>query len=146
MLRELRSVGGESLEVETAVDLLFGEDPERGLVAKAALRAGGDGVFTALAVSVAGRPSENPDRRPINVRPGADDGADGAVVVTGVVRAIEGRTWVIDGAEFVVTDATRITGVPEEGREARATLKRRDDGTSVAVEITLGNVGRSVGP
>ena len=124
----------------------FGEDPERGLVAKAALRAGEDGVFTALAVSVAGRPGENPERRPINVKPGTGDGTGGAVVVTGVVGAIEGHVWVIDGVEFTVTDATRITGVPEEGREARVTLERRDDGAPVALEIVLGEAKKAAGP
>ena len=124
----------------------FGEDPERGLVAKAALRAGDDGAFMALAVSVAGRPGDNPEHRPINVKLGAGDGAAGAVVVTGVVRTLEARTWSIDGVEFAVTDSTTIVGVPEIGREARVTLERQADGTPVAVAIVMGEGKQTAKP
>ena len=126
----------------------FGEDPERGLVAKAALRAGEDGAFMALAVSVAGRPGDNPEHRPINVKLGAGDGAGGAVavVVTGVVRTLEARTWSIDGVKFAVTDSTTIVGVPEIGREARVTLERQPDGTPVAVAIVMGEGKQTAKP
>jgi len=124
----------------------FGEDPERGLVAKAALRAGDDGAFMALAVSVAGRPGDNPEHRPVNVKLGAGDGAAGAVVVTGVVRTLEAHMWSIDGVKFAVTDSTTIVGVPEIGREAHVTLERQADGTPVAVVIVLGEGKQTVAP
>ena len=131
------SIGGKGFLV-TKDTQFFGEQPEPGLVAKAALRAGEDGIFTALLVSVAGKPTENPERSPINVRPGPNDASDGTVVVSGVVRSIEEGVWRINGLSFVVDAATRITGVPEVGREAWVSLKREADGTSAAVEVVVG--------
>lgn len=135
-------IGGREFVVTKATQF-FGEEPEPGLVAKAALRAGEDGAFTALAVSVAGKPSENPERRPINVKPGSSDAADGTVLVSGVIRSIAGNVWTIEGVAFVVTDGTRIVGAPEVGREARVSVRREADGTSVAVEVVLGAVSEA---
>ena len=123
----------------------FGEKPEVGLVAKAALRAAESGVFTAVVISVAGRPDDKPAKGPVDIKPvdpasiGRPDVQGTAFRISGVIEAVDGRTVLLAGVKFQITGDTKVSGTAEAGREARAVLFKRSDGSVVALEVQIGD-------
>lgn len=123
---------------------LFGEKPQVGLVAKASLRTDENGVLTAIAVSVAGRPDDKPTTNPVDVRPvdpstiGRPDVVGTLVRVSGVIEATDGRSVVLGGVKFLINEQTKLSGTPQAGFEAKAILLKRPDGSVVAVELSIG--------
>lgn len=86
----------------------FGDKPEIGLVANAALVSNIHGTFVAQAVSVAGRPDVSPTRGPIDVRPDstgtgdkADDGS-ATFEIRGEIAAVSNRAITIDTAVILI--------------------------------------------
>jgi hypothetical protein len=60
------------------------------------------------------------------------------MTVLGVIEAITGDTWVIDGRVFTVTDATRFQGEdPELGTVAVAILVSRPSGLFTARTVSV---------
>ncbi len=138
--------------IVTGKTQFFGQKPEVGLIAKAALKANEEAVLVAIAVSVAGRPDQNPTLRPVDVGSAdtdEDDNDDGANAFTlgGVIEATDGTSVVIEGVKFVVTaDTTGDVKLIEAGREAKAALVKRDDGVLVAIQISVGGMREIVRP
>lgn len=122
---------------------IFGEAPAPGLVAKASLQADSGGVFTAITISVAGRPDTNPSTRPGDVRPvsptdGSGEENDEALFrVKGVIEAVTGNIVTVDGIRFQITRDTVISGSPAAGYEAVAVLKREGGSRLVAVSVEV---------
>ncbi|WP_448601136.1 DUF5666 domain-containing protein [Thermoflexus hugenholtzii] len=77
------------------------------------------------------RPTETP--RPTPTPEDHDEGE--TVKWKGVLQAIAGSTWIIDGRAVQVTGDTRIQGDPHIGDRVEVKARRRPDGTLIALEI-----------
>jgi outer membrane biosynthesis protein TonB len=77
------------------------------------------------------RPTETPRPTPT---PEDHDKGD-TVEWKGILQAIAGSTWVIDGRAVQVTSDTRIRGSPRVGDRVEVKARRQPDGTLVALEI-----------
>ncbi|MEE8046192.1 MAG: DUF5666 domain-containing protein, partial [Dehalococcoidia bacterium] len=89
------------------------------------------GVIIAIQFQIKINPEriqDGPDRSAVTVE----------LTVSGVIEAINGDTWVIDGRVFTVTDATRFLGEkPEVGIVAVAVLVSRPDGMFTARAVSV---------
>lgn len=68
----------------------------------------------------------------------ADDEHEGElkeIEFNGVIQAIDGNRWLIDGTTFLVDEETRLEGDPEIGDEVEVKAEQRQDGTLYAVRI-----------
>jgi hypothetical protein len=77
------------------------------------------------------RPTETPRPTPT---PEDHDKGD-TVEWKGILQAIAGSIWVIDGRAVQVTSDTRIRGSPRVGDRVEVKARRQPDGTLVALEI-----------
>jgi hypothetical protein len=68
--------------------------------------------------------------------PTPEDHDEGEIVKwKGILQAIAGSTWIIDGRAVQVTGNTKIHGDPRIGDRVEVKARRQPDGTLVALEI-----------
>ncbi|MDA1280141.1 MAG: DUF5666 domain-containing protein [Chloroflexi bacterium] len=125
----------------------FGEKPEVGLVAKAALVTNFTGTFVAQAISVAGRPDVSPTQRLIDIRPdssiqsgttGQSDGQSHTFELRGEIKQISQRGIVIETILVAVSDDVIAEGGDlAVGAVVRAKVNRTAEGTVRAVSIEV---------
>jgi hypothetical protein len=81
------------------------------------------------------RPTETPRPTPTPEDHDEDHDKGDTVEWKGILQAIAGSTWVIDGRAVQVTSDTRIRGSPRVGDRVEVKARRQPDGTLVALEI-----------
>ncbi len=116
----------------------LGEDPEVGLVAKAALISRPGRMLVAQAISVAGRPDVSPTRRPIDVRPDAT-GLTGETAdsknapkyfeLRGEITQVSARGIVVETVQIIIGDDVEVErDLLRVGATVRVTVRRTADG------------------
>ena len=128
------AIDGHVFFVDRNTEFL-GEDPEVGLVAKAALISRPGRMLVAQAVSVAGHPDESPTRKPIDVRPdstGGDtegDGAENFFELRGKITRVNARGIIVETVQVVIGDDVEVdVGLLKVGAEVRVKVQRTADG------------------
>jgi hypothetical protein len=128
------AIDGHVFFVDRNTEFL-GEDPEVGLVAKAALISRPGRMLVAQAVSVAGHPDESPTRKPIDVRPdstGGDtegDGAENFFELRGKITRVNARGIIVETVQVVIGDDVEVdVDLLKVGAEVRAKVQRTADG------------------
>ena len=128
------AIDGHVFFVDRNTEFL-GEDPEVGLVAKAALISRPGRMLVALAVSVAGHPDESPTRKPIDVRPdstGGDtegDGAENFFELRGKITRVNARGIIVETVQVVIGDDVEVdVDLLKVGAEVRVKVQRTADG------------------
>jgi len=113
----------------------LGEEPEVGLVAKAALISRPGRMLVAQAVSVAGHPDESPTRKPIDVRPdstGGDAGSDGAekyFELRGEITGINARGIIVETVQVIIGDDVEVDAeLLKVGAVVRVKVRQTADG------------------
>ena len=128
------AIDGHVFFVDRNTEFL-GEDPEVGLVAKAALISRPGRMLVAQAVSVAGHPDESPTRKPIDVRPdstGGDtegDGAENFFELRGKITRVNARGIIVETVQVVIGDDVEVdVDLLKVGAEVRVKVQRTADG------------------
>jgi hypothetical protein len=80
-------------------------------------------------------PTPRPTKTPRPTPTPEDHDKGDTVEWKGILQAIAGSTWVIDGRAVQVTSDTRIRGSPRVGDRVEVKARRQPDGTLVALEI-----------
>ena len=130
-------IDGHVFFVDDSTEFL-GEDPEVGLVAKAALISRPGRMLVAQAVSVAGRPDVSPTRRPIDVRPdstgskggaGAANGGPNFFELRGEITRLNGRGIVVETVQVIIGDEVEVDlDQLRVGAFVRVKVRRTADG------------------
>ncbi|MCZ6538767.1 MAG: hypothetical protein O6922_02950 [Chloroflexi bacterium] len=125
----------------------LGEEPEVGLVAKAALISRPGRMLVAQAVSVAGRPDISPTRRPIDVRPdssgsagepGAADDTSTIFEIRGEITRVDDRVIVVETVEIIIGEAVEVNfDLLKVGATVRVKVRRIAGGlvNAAALEV-----------
>ena len=128
------AIDGHVFFVDRNTEFL-GEDPEVGLVAKAALISRPGRMLVAQAVSVAGHPDASPTRKPIDVRPdstGGDtegDGAENFFELRGKITRVNARGIIVETVQVVIGDDVEVdVDLLKIGAEVRVKVQRTADG------------------
>ena len=128
------AIDGHVFFVDRNTEFL-GEDPEVGLVAKAALISRPGRMLVAQAVSVAGHPDESPTRKPIDVRPdstGGDtegDDAENFFELRGKITRVNARGIIVETVQVVIGDDVEVdVDLLKVGAEVRVKVQRTADG------------------
>ena len=128
------AIDGHVFFVDRNTEFL-GEDPEVGLVAKAALISRPGRMLVAQAVSVAGHPDESPTRKPIDVRPdstGGDtegDDAENFFELRGKITRVNARGIIIETVQVIIGDDVEVdVDLLKVGAEVRVKVQRTADG------------------
>jgi hypothetical protein len=64
--------------------------------------------------------------------------------LTGVISAIDGRVWVVDGRKLLLTDASKVDGRPVVGAQAKVQV--RIDGDTWTVLMAVVTAAPTVAP
>ena len=148
------AIGGHLFVVDDNTEFL-GEEPEVGLVAKAALVSKLGGVFVAQAVSVAGRPDVSPTRKPIDVRPvttgatGKADATDDGLnffEIRGEITQVNDRGFVVETVQVIVGDEVETEfDLLKVGAIVRVKVSRTADGLLRAAGVEVLRPARQPG-
>ena len=137
------AIDGHVFFVDRNTEFL-GEDPEVGLVAKAALISRPGRMLVAQAVSVAGHPDESPTRKPIDVRPdstGGDtegDGAENFFELRGKITRVNARGIIVETVQVVIVDDVEVdVALLKVGAEVRVKVQRTADGLVQAAGLEV---------
>ena len=137
------AIDGHVFFVDRNTEFL-GEDPEVGLVAKAALISRPGRMLVAQAVSVAGHPDESPTRKPIDVRPdstGGDtegDGAENFFELRGKITRVNARGIIVETVQVVIGDDVEVdVDLLKVGAEVRVKVQRTADGLVQAAGLEV---------
>ena len=137
------AIDGHVFFVDRNTEFL-GEDPEVGLVAKAALISRPGRMLVAQAVSVAGHPDASPTRKPIDVRPdstGGDtegDDAENLFELRGKITRVNARGIIVETVQVIIGDDVEVdVDLLKVGAEVRVKVQRTADGLVYAAGLEV---------
>lgn len=122
----------------------FGEEPEVGLVATAALVAEPGGKFVAEVISIAGHPEVSPTRKPIDVRPDSTGAVDEVrdlprfFVLRGKITRINDLGIIVENVQVVLGSDIKVNrDLLVVGAFVRVKVRRTADGLFQAAEFKV---------